>query len=266
MGTLHTAEIEDNLKGITHILVVMSGKGGVGKSTVAANLALAFALKGKRVGLLDCDLHGPTIPTLLGIEKAAPLTTKEGIQPITISGVKVMSMAFLLPGPDSPVIWRGPVKMKLIRDFLGKVCWGELDYLVIDLPPGTGDEPLSIGQLIPNSDGAVIVTTPQEVALQSVRKSIAFARALKMPVVGIVENMSGFVCPHCHQRVDIFGRGGGEKTAEDLRIPFLGRIPLDPRVSETGDLGRPFVMENSLEDFAVVVQNIEAVVEHKVAR
>jgi ATP-binding protein involved in chromosome partitioning len=259
-------EIQDNLKDVSHILVVMSGKGGVGKSTVAANLALAFSIKGKRVGLLDCDIHGPSIPKLLGIEKAVPEASQEGIAPIIVPpNLKVMSMAFLLPSTDSPVIWRGPVKMKVLKDFLGQVKWGDLDYLIIDLPPGTGDEPLSIGQLIPQCDGVIIVTTPQDVALLSVRKSITFARTLNMPILGIVENMSGFICPHCSQRVDIFGSGGGKKAAEELKIPFLGKIPLDVKIVESGDQGKPFVLfqkENpSSKAFTNAVDQLEKLVE-----
>lgn len=261
-------EIQDNLKSVTHILVIMSGKGGVGKSTVAANLALAFSARGNRVGLLDCDIHGPSIPKLLGIEKAVPEASQEGITPIVVPPtVKVMSMAFLLPSTDSPVIWRGPVKMKVVKDFLGQVKWGDLDYLIIDLPPGTGDEPLSIGQLIPRCDGVIVVTTPQDVALLSVRKSITFARTLNMPLVGIIENMSGFVCPHCSQKVDIFGSGGGEKAAQELKIPFLGKIPLDAKIVESGEKGKPFVLfqeENSSKAFCEIVKNIEELVEVRV--
>lgn len=258
-------KVQDNLKGVHHILVVMSGKGGVGKSTVAANLALALGVKGKRVGLLDCDIHGPSIPKLLGIEKTAPEVTEEGIIPTIIPpNTKVMSMAFLLPSTDSPVIWRGPVKMKVLKDFLGQVAWGDLDYLIIDLPPGTGDEPLSIGQLLPQCDGVIIVTTPQEVALLSVRKSITFARTLNMPILGIIENMSGFVCPHCSQKVDIFGSGGGEKTAEELKIPFLGKIPLDTNIVKSGDEGKPFVVfQNSVSSqaFTDIAERIQELAE-----
>lgn len=258
-------EIQDNLQNVKHILVVMSGKGGVGKSTVAANLALYLSMEGKKVGLLDSDIHGPSIPKLLGIDKAAPEASDKGIQPIMVPpNLKVMSMAFLLPSKDSPVIWRGPVKMKAIKDFLGKVQWAELDYLVVDLPPGTGDEPLSIAQLIPDVEGAIIVTTPQDVALLSVRKSINFARMVKIPVLGIIENMSGFVCPHCSQRVDIFGSGGGEKAAEELDIPFLGKIPLDKKIVDSGEQGKPFAIfekeTSSAEAFAAIVENIEELV------
>lgn len=264
-------EIENNLKGVDHILVIMSGKGGVGKSTVAANLALAFSARGKWVGLLDCDIHGPSIPKLLGIEKWYPEVTKEGIIPIVIPPLlKVMSIAFLLPGADSPVVWRGPVKMKVLKDFLGQVKWGDLDCLIIDLPPGTGDEPLSIGQLIPVCDGVIIVTTPQDVALLSVRKSITFARMLGMPLLGIIENMSGFICPHCSKKVDIFGSGGGEKAAEELKIVFLGKIPLDADIVKSGDEGKPFVLfqkeSASSKAFIRIVERIEEEMKAKMSK
>ncbi|MBU7014421.1 MAG: Mrp/NBP35 family ATP-binding protein [Theionarchaea archaeon] len=257
-------EIEDNLKAVQLVILVMSGKGGVGKSTVAANLALCLSVRGKAVGLLDCDIHGPSIPKLLGITAAAPELSKEGIIPILVPPrVKVMSMAFLLPSTDSPVIWRGPAKMKAVKDFLGQVQWGELDYLIIDLPPGTGDEPLSIAQLIPDVDGVIIVTTPQDVALLSVRKSITFARILNMPVLGIVENMSGFQCPHCGKDVDVFGSGGGERAASDMNVSFLGKIPLDTAIAESGDEGTPFVLCNTSlsQAFGDVVSTIEKQVE-----
>ncbi|MBU7009196.1 MAG: Mrp/NBP35 family ATP-binding protein [Theionarchaea archaeon] len=261
--------VQDNLKDVQHELVVMSGKGGVGKSTVAANLALTLSMRGKSVGLLDCDIHGPSIPKLLGIERAAPEASEEGIIPIIIPPrLKVMSMAFLLPNTDAPVIWRGPIKMKVIKDFLGQVKWGALDYLIIDLPPGTGDEPLSIAQLIPDTTGAIIVTTPQDVALISVRKSIGFARQLTMPVLGIIENMSGFLCPHCGNKVDIFGSGGGEKAAKELNIPFLGKIPLDVKIMESGEKGKPFVLfqkdDSPSQAFADIVRNIEEQVKARV--
>ncbi|MGD2250293.1 MAG: Mrp/NBP35 family ATP-binding protein [Candidatus Methanofastidiosia archaeon] len=261
-------EVQNNLQDVKHVLIIMSGKGGVGKSTVAANLALYLSMQGKSVGLLDSDIHGPSIPKLLGINKAAPEATEEGINPIVIPpNLKVMSMAFLLPSTDSPVIWRGPVKMKVIKDFLGKVQWKKLDYLIVDLPPGTGDEPLSIAQLIPDVEGAIIVTTPQDVALLSVRKSINFARMVNIPVLGIIENMSGFVCPHCSQRVDIFGTGGGKKAAEELDIPFLGKIPLDKKIVDSGEQGKPFAIfekeTSSAKAFATIVKNIEDIAEKR---
>jgi len=234
------------LKDVRHKLVIMSGKGGVGKSTVAANLAMALSMRGRAVGVLDCDIHGPTIPKLLGIEGVQPSVTGGGIEPVIVPPrLKVMSIGFLLSDRDTPVIWRGPLKMMAIKQFLGEVKWGELDYLIIDLPPGTGDEPLSIAQLLPKPDGALIVTTPQDVALLSVRKSINFARMLNLPVLGLIENMSGLTCPHCGKVIEVFGTGGGRRACTDLTVPFLGCIPLDPMITETGDAGKPFVLESS---------------------
>ncbi len=256
-------EAAKNLEGIKHRLVVMSGKGGVGKSTVASNLAMALSLKGYEVGLLDVDIHGPTIPKMLGIENKRLLGSKEeGIGPVILPPhLKIMSMGFLLSDRDSPVIWRGPLKMTIIRQFLEDVRWGNLEYLIIDLPPGTGDEPLSVAQLLPQIDGAVIVTTPQDVALVSVRKSINFARKLNMPVIGLIENMSEFVCPHCGKSTHIFKKGGGQKACEDLGVAFLGRIPIDPQIVESGDNGKPFVLEHadtsSAKAFEEIVDRIE---------
>jgi len=227
---------------IDHKILILSGKGGVGKSTVAVNLAVSLARAGKRTGLLDIDIHGPSVPKLLHLEGRELEYSGEGLQPVKFDDkLKVMSIGFLLKSGDDAVIWRGPMKHGAIKQFLKDVSWGELDYLVVDSPPGTGDEPLSIAQLIPEVDGAVIVTTPQEVALVDVRKCISFCRSLKMPVLGVVENMSGFVCPHCGQTVDIFSKGGGENMAQDMGVPFLGRIPIDPRVVEGGDSGKPLL-------------------------
>lgn len=229
--------------GIKHKIVIISGKGGVGKSTVAANLAYSFAQKAEvRVGLLDVDIHGPNIPKMLGLEERRLNMVGERIQPVSLlPNLLVVSMAFLLPDADSPVIWRGPLKMKAIRQFLEDTDWGRLDYLVIDLPPGTGDEPLSIGQLIRGIDGAIVVTTPQEVSLLDSRKAVNFARKLGMPIMGILENMSGLLCPHCGKRIDLFKVGGGERAALELGVPFLGRIPIEPKIVESGDSGQPFV-------------------------
>lgn len=240
-------KIERNLDNIDHTIVVMSGKGGVGKSTVATNLAAELAIQGFEVGLLDCDMHGPSIPKMVGISYSErPSESDSYIEPITTDfGLKIMSLGSLLPDEDSPVVWRGPLKMKTIQQFLGDVDWGNLDYLIFDLPPGTGDEPLSIAQLIPNSDGAVIVSTPQEVALQTIRRSVNFAEEVNLPVLGLVENMSGFVCPNCGEKVDIFRSGGGENLSEELEVPFLGRIPLDPEVVESGEKGKPIVLEEN---------------------
>ena len=240
--TAKDPKIKETLRKIKSIIVVMSGKGGVGKSTVATNLAFSFSIHGYEVGLLDVDINGPDIPKMLGIENHRLGGTGEKIVPVIVPPhLKVVSMAFLLKDRDTPIIWRGPIKMQAINQFLGDVQWGHLDYLIIDLPPGTGDEPLSIAQLIPKSNGAIIVTTPQDVALLDSRKAVNFAKALKMPVIGILENMSGFNCPHCGEAIDLFKVGGGEKAARDLGVPFLGRIPIDPQVVIRSDAGQPVV-------------------------
>jgi Mrp family chromosome partitioning ATPase len=255
-------KVMENLQKIKYKIVVMSGKGGVGKSTVATNLAFSLSVNGADVGLLDVDIHGPNIPKMLGIEDEHITGDGKGIFPIEVPpNLKVMSMAFLLSTKDTPVIWRGPVKMGAIRQFLGEVHWGNLDYLIIDLPPGTGDEPLSIAQLIPDSNGAIIVTTPQDVALLDSRKAVTFARTLNMPVIGIIENMSGLVCPHCNHTIDLFGTGGGRRAALDLSVPFLGTIPIDPKIVETGDGGKPFVLDHSNSEstkaFEEIVEKIQ---------
>ncbi|RME41086.1 MAG: ATP-binding protein, partial [Deltaproteobacteria bacterium] len=218
---------------------------GVGKSTTALNLALALAAEGKAVGLLDVDLHGPSLPTMLGMGDKRPQMGEEGIIPLDFQGLRVMSIGFLLESRDQAMIMRGPMKHGAIQQFLADVAWGPLDVLVIDCPPGTGDEPLSAAQLLGEGAGAVIVTTPQDVALVDVEKSVSFARQLKMNIIGIIENMAGFVCPHCNEVTDLFGRGGGEKLARDKGIEFLGRIPLDPRMVQAGDAGKPFLVEHA---------------------
>ena len=223
-------------------ILVLSGKGGVGKSTVAVNLAFSLVKAGKRVGLLDVDIHGPSIPKLLGLEGSPILGTGNSLVPVEFdSCLKVMSIGFLLKSPEDAVIWRGPLKMGVIKQFLKDVEWGALDYLVIDCPPGTGDEPLSVVQLIGDADGAVVVTTPQELALSDVRKCVSFCRKLNLPVLGVIENMSGLICPHCGERVDIFKTGGGEVMAAEMKVPFLGRIPIDPDIVEACDSGAPYV-------------------------
>jgi ATP-binding protein involved in chromosome partitioning len=230
---------------VKHVILVLSGKGGVGKSTVSVNLAFALANHGKNVGLLDLDFHGPSIPKMLGIEDQRPAVLAHAIEPVHMTGnLAVMSMAFLLPDTSSPVIWRGPMKMGAIQQFLAEVNWGSLDYLVVDLPPGTGDEALTIVQLAPNVKGAVVVTTPQDVAVLDAVKAVKFIEKLELPVIGIIENMSGMICPHCKETIDLFSTGGGKKAAEDLGVPFLGAIPLDPEMVKAGDEGRPYILRH----------------------
>ncbi len=234
-------KVEKALKRIKNRLLVFSGKGGVGKSTVAANLALAFASKNKKVGLLDVDIHGPNLAKMMGVEKKRLEAGPDGIKPVQVrENLTLISMSFLLQDPDMPVIWRGPMKMKAIQQLIGDVEWGDLDWLVIDSPPGTGDEPLSIAQLIP-ATGAVVVTTPQEVSIMDSRKAVGFARKLNLNIYGIIENMSGMVCPHCGKKIDLFKAGGGEKAAQETGVPFLGGIPLDPRIVTLGDEGQSFL-------------------------
>ena len=252
-----------NMRAIKKKIMVMSGKGGVGKSTVAANLAARLAERGSKVGLLDADIHGPSIPKMFGIEDVRPEVDENGIVPISVTeNLVVMSVALLLEDKDAPVIWRGPAKMAAIKQFLEDVSWGNLDYLIVDLPPGTGDEPLSIAQLIEKMEGAVVVTTPQDVALVSVRKSIKFAEILKVPVIGIVENMAGIICPHCDEKIDIFGRGGVEKAAKDFNVNVLGELPMDPKIAEIEDSGKVHtdINEEMLwgKEFASIVDSVES--------
>lgn len=250
---------------IKHKIVVMSGKGGVGKSSVAANLACVLANSGK-AGLVDADVTGPDIAMLMGVEDAEVVSKDVNgetlMEPVRgPNNVKVISMAHLIDR-DTAVVWRGPLKIKALKQMLSDVDWGELDYLVIDLPPGTSDEPLSIAQEIPDADGAVVVTTPQEVSLLDVRKSISFAKAVNLPILGVVENMSGLVCPHCGKEIDVFKVGGGEAAAKELGLPFLGRIPLDPEIVVGGDAGKPFVLEHpdspAAKAFQGIVENLKA--------
>ncbi len=230
------------MAGIARTIIVLSGKGGVGKSTVAVNLASYLAGTGLRTGLLDIDVHGPSVPRLLGLEGQKIMGTGEGkLLPVEHpGGMKVVSVGFFLPEADAPVIWRGPLKIGVIKQFLTDVLWGTLDYLVVDSPPGTGDEPLSICQLVKDPYGAVIVTTPQDVAIIDVRKSISFCRQLNIPILGVIENMSGFICPHCGKESHIFKTGGGRRMADDMGVPFLGNIPLEPAIVTGGDSGTPF--------------------------
>ena len=252
---------------VKHKIVVISGKGGVGKTTVAVNLAFALGMRGLDVGLMDADIRGPNVPMMLGIEDKRPEVSQgEGvIFPILATPrLKVMSIGFLLPDKDSPVIWRGPMKTNAIRQFLSDVNWGDLDYLIVDLPPGTGDEPLSVAQLIKKVSGAIVVTTPQDVAVLDSRKAVSFSRVLKMPIIGIIENMSGFVCPYCGKEINIFKYGGGERSAMELGVPFLGRVPFEPKMVEGGDKGAPFILEKQskvAESFEKIVENIKTFVE-----
>ena len=235
-----------NLLRIKHKLLVMSGKGGVGKSSVATYLALTLARQGYQVGLLDVDLHGPSIPKMLGLRGTLDIAPDSQIVPQEYSpNLKVVSIESLLEDTDSAVIWRGPLKHGVIQQFLADCKWDDLDFLIIDSPPGTGDEPLSVARLIPDAQ-AIIVTTPQEVALADVRKSINFCRKVKLSIAGLVENMSGLHCPHCQGFIPIFRTGGGKKTAERMKLPFLGALPFDPAVVEGGDRGRP-VLEDATD-------------------
>jgi len=248
---------------IKNKILVMSGKGGVGKSTVAVNLALALANRGHKVGLMDVDLHGPDVIRMLNLKgNLTPPKSKNAlIPPLEYSeNLKVVSLEYMMKDRDEAVIWRGPLKIQAIRQFVSDMDWGELDYLVIDAPPGTGDEPLSVAQTIPNVK-AVVVTTPQKVALADVRKSINFCRVVKVDIVGVVENMAGFVCPNCNETVEIFKSGGGEEVARDFELPFLGRVPMDPKIVMAGDDGIPYLSSEgdspAILAFSKVVSSIE---------
>ena len=231
---------------IKHRIIVLSGKGGVGKSSIAVNLAVWLSIQGKNVGLLDVDIHGPNVPKLLNLDDRKVQSDGDKIKPALYSDtLKVMSIAFLLQDESDALIWRGPMKHNVIKQFVSEVLWGDLDYLVIDCPPGTGDEPLSIVQLLGNADGAVVVTTPQQLSVIDVKKCITFCRQLNLPVLGVIENMSGFVCPHCNRRTDIFRGNGGRQMAKDFNVPFLGSIPMDPDMVFACDSGKPFIQFNS---------------------
>jgi ATP-binding protein involved in chromosome partitioning len=241
-------KLRARMDNVRHKIAIMSGKGGVGKSTVTVNLAVAFAMEDNayKVGILDADIHGPSVPKLLGLRGKKLEAGPPGVYPASGPlGIKVVSMDLLLPNEEAPVIWRGPLKMTAIRQFFSDVVWGELDVLFIDLPPGTGDEPLSVAQLLPEMDGAVIVTIPSEVSQLIVKKAITFARRLGMPIIGVMENMGELVCPNCGAKVDVFQYGGGRRIAKDANIPFLGSIPLDPKISETSDRGVPFILDQA---------------------
>jgi ATP-binding protein involved in chromosome partitioning len=262
--------IKTRMAKIKHKLAILSGKGGVGKSTIAANLAIAFARKSYRVGILDADIHGPSIPKMLGLRGQELMASRiEGLGIFPVRGpfdIKVVSMDFLLQSDETPVIWRGPAKIGVIRQFLADVVWGDLDFLLVDLPPGTGDEPLSVMQLIPNIDGVLMVTAPSEVSQIVVKRAIGFTKEMHVPLIGIIENMSGFVCPKCGAEFDILGTGGGRRISEELNVPFLGRIPIDQNVCEDSDKGTPFVIQHAesltAKAFMEVVGKIEEYLRH----
>ncbi len=234
------AVMQGSLSKIKHKFLVMSGKGGVGKTSTTVNLAIALAEKGFKVGVMDVDLHGPDIPRMLGLKGILDLSENQKLQPMAYSdNLHAISVEALTPNKDDAIIWRGPIKYSAIQQFIADVEWGDLDFLLIDAPPGTGDEPLTIAQTISDAK-AIVVTTPQEVALADVRKSINFCRKVDMTIFGVVENMSGFACPHCNEPIDIFGSGGGERTAKQLDLPFLGRVPMDPNMVKCGDQGVSF--------------------------
>ncbi len=245
----------DNVK---NTIMVLSGKGGVGKSTVSASLARSLSEKDNKVGLLDADFHGPTIPQLFGVDGSKVNSTEdERIIPLEINqNLKLLSTAFMTNKKD-PVIWRGPLKMKAVKQFLN-AKWGELDYLIVDLPPGTGDEPLSIGQEI-ESDGAIIVTTPQIVSITNVRRSITFAEKIDIPILGVIENMSGFICPHCGEKTNIFKQGGGKQISQEFNIDNLGKIPLDPEIVDSGEKGENFLNKNNktTKAFENIIENLQ---------
>jgi len=243
------------IRGVRNLIAVGSGKGGVGKTTVSVNLAIALAKLGHRVGLLDADVYGPNVPLMMGV-RATPNAIGERIQPIEKNGVRIMSMGFLNPG-DKPLVWRGPMLHSVIQQFLRGVDWGELDYLIIDLPPGTGDVQLTLIQTAPLT-GAVVVTTPSDVSLEDARKAIHMFQQVRVPILGLVENMSYLECPHCKERVDVFSYGGGRKTAEMMNVHFLGELPLDPAVRIGGDSGNPVTLGNDATGFVAIAHGVEA--------
>ena len=257
--------IKERMSKIKHKIAVISGKGGVGKSLVTANLAISLAKEGNKVGIFDADLTGPCIPKMLGLKGNRLESGPAGIGPaIGPEGIRAVSMDFLLPSDESPVIWRGPLKMGAIRQFLGEVNWGPLDYLLVDLPPGTGDESLSILQLLPEMDGVVIVTIPSEVSQGVVKKAVTFARKMNVSIFGIVENMAGMVCPHCGETIEIFSRGGGARVSEEMNVDLLGSIPMDPRISTDSDLGTPFVVSHPDSQAAKIFSQIVAEIEKRI--
>jgi ATP-binding protein involved in chromosome partitioning len=258
-------EIVKRMDKIKHKIAVMSGKGGVGKSTVAVNLAAAFAKKGYKTGIMDSDVHGPNVPKMFGVEGKSLKFDKNGIIPIeTEDGIKIMSVGFFLSSQDTPVIWRGPAKTGVIRQFLAEVVWDDLDVLIIDNPPGTGDVPLTILQTVPSLDGVVLVTTPQSVVQEDVEKSVNLVKNLNIPIMGIIENMSGFICPHCKNEILVFGKDGGAKIAKQMGIPFLGRLPLDVETSTASDIGTPIVIKDPESEISVKISEIVDKIESKI--
>lgn len=241
-----TQMLKDRLKSVKHKLLILSGKGGVGKSTVTAHLAAILAKRGYSVGVFDCDFHGPAIPRMLGATGGKLRAFPLGIFPVEgILGIKIISMGFLLRDEKTPVIWRGPLKYSALRELIAGTIWGELDCLLFDLPPGTGDEALNVAQMIPDVDGAIVVTIPSEVSRVAVEKSAEFCKTLKIDLFGVIENMSYFICPKCGYKAEIFGSGGGERIVQEEGIPLLGKIPLDPRVTQCTDSGKPIVIMDS---------------------
>lgn len=261
-------QIKQRMSKIKHKIAIISGKGGVGKSLVTVNLAIGLARNGRKgkIAILDADLTGPCIPKMMGLKGLKMEMGPDGILPTKGSGdIGVVSMDFLLPSDDAPVIWRGPLKMGAIRQFLEEVAWGDLDYLLVDLPPGTGDESLSILQLLPEMDGVIIVTIPSEVSQAVVKKAVTFARKMSVPILGIVENMSGMVCPHCGELIDVFSKGGGAKVSDEMDVELLGSIPLDPQVAADSDDGVPFIVKHpespASKEFTQIIKKIEKKVE-----
>ncbi len=259
-------KIQMRMKNVKYKIAILSGKGGVGKSFVSSNLSMALAASGKKVGIVDVDFHGPSVPKMLGVRGQVLTADDEGIIPVNGPfGIKVVSIDFLLPKDDTPVVWRGAIKHTAIKQFLGDVKWGELDYLIIDMPPGTGDEALSVVQLVPNLTGFIIVTIPSEVSTLAVSKSVNFARTVNAKILGVIENMSYFVCPADNKPYYIFGEGKGKKMAEDMGVELLGQVPLDPEIAEANDLGEPFFLKHpdspASKEFLSIADKVIKIVE-----